>query len=179
MKCSEPFVREEALADQIKAMVAKVALPPEVAQKMIAILAEDRDQSLRPLSELKAEVALKGSEIQAKLDRLLDAHLEGVVEKSEYLLRKETLLNGRIELGEKLTKLEQRTEGWFEPARDFLLAAQEAHAVVSDGNLESLREKCKMIGSNFRLAAKTLRFDYSDAWRLLAAAPDLCAQHEL
>ena len=158
VKCPEPFVREEQLVSQLKAMVAKVTLPSEIAQKMIAILAEDRNQSLRPLTDLKAEVSLRGSEIQAKLDRLLDAHLEGLIEKTEYQSKKAALLKDKIELEEKLTKLESRTTGWFEPARGLLLAAQEAHAVVSEGNFESLREKAKMIGSNFRLAASTLRF---------------------
>ena|GEM_PF-4567257 len=45
--------------------------------------------------------------------------------------------------------------------------------MVAGGNLESLKETAKKIGSNFQLAAKTLRFDYRLPWRLLAAtAPD-------
>ena len=172
VKCAEPFVREEILADQMKAMVSKVALPPEVAQKMLAILAEDRDESTRPLTHLKAEISEKLPAISAKIDRLLDAHLEGLIEKAEYQTKKEILLKEKIDLGEKLSKLEKKVEGWFEPAREFILAAQEAHAVISEGNLESLREKAKSIGSNFRLATKTLHFDYTFAWRLLAATPD-------
>ena len=170
VKCPEPFVREEALAEQIKAMVSKVALPPEVCQKMIAILAEDRDESNRPLVQMRAEISEKIPAITAKIDRLLDAHLDGLIEKSEYQSKKEVFLKEKIDLEEKLSKLEKRTEGWLEPARDFILAAEEAHSVVSEGNFESLREKAKLIGSNFRLAAKTLHWDYTSAWRPLAAA---------
>ena len=96
----------------------------------------------------------------------------GLIEKVEYQSKKEILLKEKIDLEEKLSKLERKVGGWFEPAREFILAAEEAHAVVSEGNLESLREKAKSIGSNFRLAAKTLHFDYTSAWRLLAAARD-------
>ncbi len=170
VKCPEPFVREEALAEQIKSMISKVALPPEVAQKMIAMLAEDREESSRPLVSLKTEISEKIPGIKTKIDRLLDAHLEGLIEKTEYQSKKEVLLKEKIELEERLARFEKKTGGWFEPARDLLLAAQEAHAVVSEGNLESLREKAKLIGSNFRLAAKTLHWDYTSAWRPLAAA---------
>jgi len=67
--------------------------------------------------------------------------------------------------------LEQGATGWLEPCRDFLEAARKAHRVATEGDLESRKKELQKVGSNFRLAAKTLRFDYRLPWRLLAAAP--------
>ena len=63
--------------------------------------------------------------------------------------------------------------------REFLEAAHGVGQVLADGNLESLKEKAKKSGSNFRLAAKTLHFDYNLPWRPLAATRDFsnwCSQ---
>ena len=169
-KCTEPYVREEKLVEQLKAAITKVALPEDIYQMMLAALAKDHENTIQPVTELRAEMEKRIPEIKAKLDRLLDSHIDGLIDKSEFQSKKEALLKGKIDLEEKLKQLEQGATCWLEPCRDFLLAAREAHAVVSDGNLESLKETAKKSGSNFRLAAKTLQFDYRLPWRLLAAA---------
>ncbi|MBI2066926.1 MAG: recombinase zinc beta ribbon domain-containing protein [Deltaproteobacteria bacterium] len=170
--CAEPYVREENLVQQIQAGISKVALPPPVFQKMLAEWAKERDTTSQPIAEMKIELAEKLPELQVKLDRLLDAHLEGLIEKAEYQTKKEALLKSKVGLEEKLKQLEQGAIGWLEPCREFLEAAHQAHQVAANGNLESLKETAKKIGSNFRLAAKTLRFEYTLPWRLLAATAD-------
>ncbi len=167
--CAEPFIREEKLAEKLRVGIAKVALPEEGFQKMLAEWAKDRAQVSQPIASGKATLAEKLPEIQAKLDRLLDAHLEGLIEVSEYQAKKGTLLKSKVELEENLKQLEQGAIGWLEPCREFLEAAHSLSQVVASGNLESLRETGKKIGSNFRLAARSLHFDYGLPWRLLAA----------
>ena len=68
--------------------------------------------------------------------------------------------------------MEQDASGWFEPCREFLEKAHQAHQLTASGNLESQKDFLKLIGLNFRLAARTLHFDYSLPWRLLAATAD-------
>src|SRR5439155_21105094 len=103
-----------------------------------------------------------------KLDRLLDAQLDGLVERVEYLAKKETLLKQKVELTEQLVRLDQKATGWLEPCRAFLTAAHSAGEMGNASDLESQKEFLKKIGSNFRLAAKTLRFDYQNPWKILA-----------
>jgi len=110
--------------------------------------------------------------------------LEGLIEKSEYQSKKEALLKIKVDLEEKLVKLEQRATGWFEPCEKFLQSAHQAHQVVSEGNFESLIETAKKIGSNYRLARARLHFSYNLPWAHLAGGvtlqnlrrnPHLCA----
>ncbi len=167
VKCTEPYVREELLAEQISRAISRVALPDPVYQQMMAAWAVERDRVSQPLAQFKIELAKKVPEIQSKLDRLLDVHLEGLIGKSEYQAKKEALLKSKIELEERLKRLEQEAMGWLEPCREFLEAAHQAPQLVAEGNLESHKEMLKKIGSNFRLAAKTLRFDYRLPWRIV------------
>ncbi len=168
-KCAEPFVREERLAEQVRAAVARVALPTEVYQKMLAAWSQERDEISQPIARKKAELAIQIRDIQTKLDRLLDTHLEGLIDKAQFQSKKEALLKNKIDLEENLKSLEQGATGWLEPCREFLEVAHQAHQRAASENLESQRDFLKKIGSNFRLAAKTLHFDYSLPWRLLAA----------
>ena len=146
---------------------------------MMAEWAKEQESANQPVAQFKAEMKGKIPEIKAKLERLLDAHLEGLIDKAEYLPKKEALLKSKVELEEKLKQLEQGATGWLEPCREFLEAAHQAHQMAADGNgstyspqvLESQKEFLKKIGSNFRLAAKSLVFSYLPPWRLVAT-PD-------
>ncbi|HEX5037738.1 MAG TPA: hypothetical protein VFX30_11310 [bacterium] len=102
----------------------------------------------------------------------MDLHLVGGIDRDQFLAKKAALLERKKEFEEKLKKLEAGVAAWLEPTREFLEAAHQAHRVVAEGNLESLKEKAKESGSNFRLAAKTLQFDYRLPWRRLAATRD-------
>ena len=168
--CREPYIREESLAGQARAALQAVALPSGILEKMLVELAKEREESSQPVRNLTALMSGKLSETKTKLDRLLDAQLDGLVEKSEYLAKKESLLKDKVELEEQLARMDQKATGWLEPCRAFLAAAHQAGKVADASDLESQKEFLKKIGSNFRLAAKTLRFDYQNPWAALARA---------
>ena len=167
-KCPEPYIREENFADQIQRAIAAVALPDDTFQKMLAALVKEQEESSQPIEKLKAETRETVGDISKKLDRLLDAHLDGTIEKVEYLSKKELLLNEKLRLEERLRKLEQTRMGWIEPAKSFVVAAHRAASVVKSDDPVERKEFLKKIGSNLRLGAKTLRFDYEKPWDILA-----------
>ena len=169
-KCPEPYIREELLASQIQAAINRVALPDKTFQKLMAALAQETETSTQPVAILKAKTAETIADIQNKLDRLLDAQLDGLVEKSEYLAKKETLLNQKVELAEKLTHFEQRASGWVESCRAFFIQAHSAERIATGGDLESQKKFLFSLGSNFHISAKWLRFDYEKPWDILARA---------
>lgn len=182
--CSEPYVREEKLSEQLREIVGKVALSETHYQQFMDLLAKEQTEVTQPVTQFKAVQGKKIAEVKSKLDRLLDAHLNGLVTQAEYVAKKEVMVNEKISLEQELAQFEQRTTNWLELARGFLLAAHQAHRETTEGNLESLKEKAKKVGSNFRMASKTLQFDYRLRWRLVerrAAAADfenLCARQD-
>ena len=80
---------------------------------------------------LKAQI----KEREEKLDKLLDAHLEGVISKTEYLAKKQKILNEKVELSEKLKDFERKGNHWLEPAKKFILAAKQAKIIALQKNL--------------------------------------------
>lgn len=65
----------------------------------------------------------KLSAIQGKLDRLLDAHLDGVITREEYVGRKERLLNEKAVLTERMAVVERKGNHWLEPSAGGLTPA--------------------------------------------------------
>ncbi len=139
-ECPEPYVREEVLADQIRAGIDRVALPSDMFQKLLAAWAQERTEVNQPIARLKTELAERLPALQGKLDRLLDARLDGLIEKSEYQSKKEALLKEKIVLEEKLRQWERGAIGWLEPCREFLEAAHGARQRAASENLASRRD---------------------------------------
>ncbi len=169
-KCPEPYTREESLAAQIQSAIASVALPEGVYRTMLSTLAKEQEVSSQPIERLKLETAETIADLSKKLDRLLDAHLDETVERTEYLSKKELLLNEKLRLEERLGKLEETRLGWLEPTKNLLIAARHAESVANDDNLFAKKEFFEKLGSNVRLGAKTLRFNYQNPWGILARA---------
>ncbi len=169
-KCLEPYTREELLADQIQRAIASVAIPEDPFQKLMETLAKEQEESSQPNVRMKADTRTTVANLSKKLDRLLDAHLDGTVERTDYLSKKELLLNEKVRLEERLCKLEETRMGWLEPTKNLLIAAHHAESVANDDNLFAKKEFFQKLGSNVRLGAKTLRFNYQNPWGILARA---------
>ena len=70
-----------------------------------------------------------------KLDRLLDAHLEGIISKEEYLAKKQKILNQKIEVEQKLKDFKRKGNHWLEPAKNFILTTKQAEIIALQENL--------------------------------------------
>ncbi len=169
-ECHEPFVREELLAAQMRKMIEQVTLPDSLYQKLLSEWVKERNKTGSPVRLLKDERKKSLSEIQMRIDRLLDTYLGNMITQAEYQAKREALLNEKIALEEKIAKVEQSATGWLEPCRAFLEAAHGARKLLEEENLEAQKEFCQKIGSNHRLAAKALVFDFNSPWLHLAAA---------
>ena len=188
--CREPFVREEVLENQINQIIQSVALPQLGFAQLSTWLKQEarassyfeaRRRKSRPRSArsrtgcarriMAAEKTKLQSELKnitQKLDRLLDAHLDGAIEKAEYLSRKERFLHEKIQIEEKITKLNTEAMPWLEPCANFLKATSQAHLLAASQNHGAKKQFLKKVGSNLRLSARTLACALPDPWPLMA-----------
>ena len=166
--CTQRYIREEALTAQLREVVQKVSLSDAWAKKMLTNIKEWKNKEAQASDSFAQQHKEKLSAIQGKLDRLLDAHLDGVITREEYVCRKERLLNEKAALTERMAEVEQKGNHWLEPLEGFVKLAHHARSVACGPNLESLKDFSKRIGSNLRLAGQTLSFSYQNPWPLLA-----------
>ena len=117
-------------------------------------------------------------EIETKLDRLLDLQLDGNLSQAEYTTKKHKLILTKKDLEEKNTAFGRKSNNRFELAIAFLKDANQAEKYAQQENPERIRDFLKKIGSNFRIADRTLFLDFKNAFKIAEKyhAEALCAE---
>lgn len=169
--CSQKYVREEELTSEVNDVLKKVSLPPSWADNMLAKLEAEREQEAQNgthyAQNLKSEITL----CDEKLEKLLDAHLDKLISKEEYVAKKKKLLNRKVEISEQLADFEHSGDYWLEPMRLFILDSKQAKIIASKENLPAKRDFLKKIGSNPLLRDRALVISWQNPWKILADFP--------
>ena len=110
-------------------------------------------------------------ECEEKLEKLLDAHLNNAVSREEYLEKKQKILNQKIEISEKLKDFEKKGSNWLEPAKNFILASNQAQIIASSNDLQGKASFLKKVGSNLVLLSQNINYFPRGAWEILGNLP--------
>jgi len=104
--CSQKYVREEMLTEQVKSFLQKVSLPSQDTEKVLRELDKDEQKAImgsrKILQNLKSDI----TDIGVKLDKLLSAYLDEIVSAEEYAAQKEKLLAKKIGCTEEISEIE-------------------------------------------------------------------------
>ena len=165
--CSQPYIREENLAEQISKILQKVSLSSAWTKKMIAQLNKEKESNQQAKLSFAQNLKLEIKKCENKLDKLLDAHLEGAISKEEYLPKKQKILNQKIENEQKLKDFEQKGNRWLELCKEFVLLAKQAKIIALHGDFFEKRNFLKKIGSNPLLRDKKIILNPRGAWKIL------------
>ena len=101
-------MREEALTEQITSYLQKVSLSSQDTEKVLAALDMEEKQAKE---QAKGEVMnLKNqlSQVETKLQKLLDAYLDDAFTQKEYTAKKDILISQKITLNKKITDFEKK-----------------------------------------------------------------------
>jgi len=174
--CSQKYVREENLAEQISKILQKVSLPSTWAKNMISELDKEKEESAQAATVFAQNLKEQIKECEEKLDLLLDAHLEGMITKEEYAAKKQKILNQKVEISERLKDFEQNGNHWLEPAKRFILEANQAQIVAEKGGPKEKAEFLKKVGSNLVLVDKTIKYFPCGAWKIFVNLGNFAAE---
>ncbi len=167
--CQEKhYLREEALAEQIKSFLQKVSLSSQDTEKVLAALESEQDKARQ---SAQAEVGIlkeKLSQIEIKLQKLLDIYLADALSTEEYAAKKASLLSQKVALAEKITDFETKGLSWLEPAREFVKSLNQAAKLIDGDNLSELPTFLKNIGSNHILRNRQFVFAPKIEYKLVA-----------
>ena len=130
--CQEKhYLREEVLTEQIKSFLQKVSLSSQDTEKVLAALDSKQDKARE---DAQAEVSVlkeQLTQVEAKLQKLLDIYLADALSTEEYAAKKQSLLSQKVALAEKITDFETKGLSWLEPAREFVLSLNQAQKLLS------------------------------------------------
>mgnify|MGYP001413973308 CR=1 FL=1 len=175
--CSQKYVREELLTEQVKNFLQKVSLSSQDAEKILRELDKDEQKAKLDnhvvLQNLKTEI----TDIGVKLDKLLSAYLDEIVSAEEYAAQKEKLLARKVECGEEIREIENGSVSWLEPARAFVKSLNHATELVQSGDKSEMTTFLKQIGSNHILFDKCISFSPKIPYKLAAERSEAGNSH--
>src|SRR3989344_4740598 len=169
--CAERYISETMLETQIKSFLQKVSLSSQDTQKVLAALEQDEKQAKE---EAKAEAETLKAELATldnQLEKLLNLYLADALSTPEYAAKKNSLMNEKVRIEEKITDIEQRGVSWLEPAREFVKSLNQAANLLSQNDLSGMTAFLKNIGANHSL--RNRQFEFSPKTQYARAA-SLC-----
>ena len=163
--CLQGALQEKYLTEQIKNSLEKIALPNEWTDNMLNQISlwekEGNSSSQLAVQNKKTQV----SEVQEKIDRLVNAYIDGDIPKESYLPMKEELLKQKLAITKRSGSIQ---ETWIKPLRQWIFDAKKATLVASSDNLSDVGQIVRKVGLNPTFSDKTIKLPFRPPWDLTA-----------
>ncbi len=178
--CSQPCIREEALASKLSSVLQNYAMPSDWAAELSKIA--DRDEKETAQSSAMASQAMREevSAISGRLKRLRGVYIDGEIEPEEYRTDKAELLSHKKTLEEKIADVGKGVIAWLEPLREWIKDAEMVgETAVSPSLLDKKSLSQKIFGSNLSLKNREIAFTPITPYAALRAARENFGKIEL
>jgi len=169
-------LREDLLAEQLKSRLQNVALPDDWAEKMKAqvdVWEKDNAQSAQSFAQNLEE---KIKEAETKLDKLVNAFLDGSIEKETYLIKKDKFIKTKTDLNKRRADFGRKRNNWVEPLKEWILSAHHAEKLASSNEFDEIKSFDEKIGTNHRLLDRKLIFDFQKPFDFVPKYMKKCEQ---
>ena len=166
--CGQSYLREDLLVEQMRQRLQRVALCEDWKEKMIAQVEEwDKDQA-QSSQTFAQNLDVKIKDVEKKLDRLVNAFLEGLVDRDIYVAKKDELIRLKVDLYSQKTDFGQKGNKRNEPLKDWINSAHHAKKLASGNDLNEIKSFVGKIGTNRTLFNKHINWEWLGPWAILA-----------
>ena len=166
--CSQRYLREDLLVEQLKSFLRKLILPDDWIEKMLAEVKkwgkEEKEISQNFLRDLEKEI----EETKQKLDKLVSGYLDGIIEKDIYLQKKENLIKTKIALEAKKNDFRREKRNWLEPLKNWILEVKQVKNLVASDNFHQIKEFIKKSGTNRTLLDRKISLTFLEPWLFIS-----------
>ena len=175
--CAQKYIPESDLSDQVRSVVRSCSLhsdwEPVFEKWSEEELARDRVNGETITQKLESDL----SEIDQKLNRLLDAYLDQVIEPDVYRQKKNELFEEKLKIQEQIARISKSGSSWLEPTREIINGALSCAKIAREkNNCSDLMIGAKTVGSNFSLHDRRLSVTLKNGFAALAAVAGAASQ---
>jgi site-specific DNA recombinase len=167
-RCSQPYIREEALDAEITALLKPFSLRVDWADEMLLRVKEEEKHTAQTATRLVVQKREEIEKINARLQKLLDSFLDQLIDRETFAAEKAKLMSRKKTLEEQKARLTAGRADWLEPFQNWILTAKNAGKTAESGSLQEKRVLAlKVFGSNLVLDSKKARGSCVKPWSLL------------
>ena len=172
--CSQSYLREDLLAEQLKTEISKVALCEDWKEKMLAQVEVWQKENIQSSQSFAQNLEKEITDSEHKLDRLVNAFLDGSIEKETYLAKKDEFIKTKTDLKRRKSDFGRKGNNWIEPLREWILAAHHAEKLASSNEFDEIKSFVEKIGTNRRLLSKQVLVGPCPPFDLVAKQKGFC-----
>jgi site-specific DNA recombinase len=157
-KCPQRPLREDLIQEQFSEVLKKIEFHDDELRYFESRIRTLKESEPKRIEQAKQQFAMREERIAMRLDRLADAYMDRVFDEETYSLKKNALINERIEVAEKAAVLDRDTEPAISRLNQFLELSKSAYLSFKSADDEEKREFVEIITSNITAEGKTLIF---------------------
>jgi len=166
--CSQKYIGSNALIEQLKGRLEKIALKDEWAKYMLDEVTKWEKEEKSGGKEFAQNLEMKIVEVDKKLNMLVDEYLEGNIEKEIYLKKKDELVKTKTDLNKKRSDFGRKGNNWIEPMREWIKEANRAGNAALLNDFIAIKSFVKRNGTNRRLLGRKVGWDWNSDFKFLA-----------
>jgi DNA invertase Pin-like site-specific DNA recombinase len=168
--CSQPYLREELLLEQLQESVMSIALPDEMVIPMLNQIEEWEIEEASRVSEQSIDLKREAKEVGAKLRRLNELYVDGELNREEHTSRKKVLVNEEISLEKRIKAIASKGgKFWLEPMKEFVNSLWERNLREAVGDPLKLRDIVVEGGSNHLIESQKVLWNWNSPYEILAS----------
>lgn len=146
--CATTCVRERDVEDAVRKVLASIQLAEHEADEIRDEIERLRSRWTSDRRELIASLSLSLGQVQKRLDRLIDAFVDGAIDSESFYERKARLNHDRQLLNEKLASARQSQDVVVDRLSRFFELSKTAYQSYIKANPYEKRETVEMVTSN-------------------------------
>ncbi|MFW0871034.1 MAG: recombinase family protein [Patescibacteria group bacterium] len=156
--CSQGYVREDVLVDQLKEQLHTISLCDAYTAYMLGKVEEwEKAESTASQSGVQnLSDSIKASE--ARMDKLVESYLDGDIPKDLYLKKKDEIMRATLTLKQEKKDFARQGNNWVEPLREWILDTKQATFLSSSYDFSEIAAFVKKVGTNPLVRDKSARF---------------------
>jgi len=166
--CSQKYIGSNALIEQLKGRLEKIALKDEWAKYMLDEVAKWEKEEKSDEKEFAQNLETKSAETENKLSRLVDEYLEGNIEKEIYLKKKDELIKTKTDLNKKRSDFGRKGNNWIEPLREWIKEANRAGNAALLNDFIAIKSFVKRNGTNHHLLGRKVGWDWNEKFQKIS-----------
>ena len=151
VKCSQPYLQEHLLEEQINKQLNEVSIPPEFFETAMQWLREKNAKESQGRNVVLESQQRAYTICLKKIDGLIDMRAGGEVTEEEFKIKKAEFLKEREQLENLLNGTGKKVEHWLKLAEDVFTFARDVKLRFEIGDWQTKKQILQMLGSKFIL----------------------------
>ena len=168
--CRKTYIREEQLDEQVRVLLASIAIPDKAKAWLLQGIAKSREEQRAYHQTVVQEIRTEIKEQEVLMDRLYDDRLHRLISEDFFRQRWDLLEEKLSQLSRDLVRHQQAEGAYMELGSKLIELIAQAPQIFERADPEQRRELVGLLTSNRVLKGRTLEFELRKPFDALVSA---------